>query len=458
MTTYDIAIIGGGPGGYTCALRAAKLGLSVALVDDRGPLGGTCLNIGCIPSKALLHSTELFSEIRDGAAANGIGISGVPTMDLAVMHARKEAVVAKLAAGIAMLCKQGKVAVLQGRGKLAGGGKIVIDGRDYGEIEAKNIVIATGSVPVEIPSLPYDGKTVVTSTEALAFAEVPKRLVIVGAGAIGLELGSVWARLGSEVTVVEFLPQIAPTFDPDVAKYAQRILSKQGFSFHLDTKVTGVTVKDGVATLTAEKAGQALSIEADKVLVSIGRKPNTSNLGLADAGVAVDAKNRVAVDAELHTLVPGIWAVGDAINGPMLAHKAEAEGVAVAERIAGKFFPALNYDLVPGVIYTSPELASVGLTEKAAKERGFEVRAGKAFYGANGRALAADVSDGFAKIVSDAKTERLLGVQIVGASASEIIAEAAAHLEYGGSAEDIALTVHAHPTLAEVLKAAAENA
>jgi dihydrolipoamide dehydrogenase len=459
MTQYDIAILGGGPGGYSCALRAAKFGLSVVLIDEKSSLGGTCLNIGCIPSKALLHSSELFAEIRGGAAAaNGIGIPGAPSMDLAAMHARKDGIVAKLSGGIAMLCKQAKVSVLQGRGKLLGEGRIAVDGKDAGEIAAKAIVIATGSVPVELPSLPFDGKTIVTSTEALAFPEVPKKLAIVGAGAIGLELGSVWARLGSAVTVIEFLPQIAPTFDADVAKYAQRFLAKQGLAFHLDTKVTGAEVKGSGAVLSAEKAGQALMMEADKILVCVGRKPNTANLGLDAAGVEADARGRVIVDAELRTKAPGIWAIGDAVAGPMLAHKAEAEGRAVAERIAGHYALPVNPDNVPGVVYTSPEMASVGLTEKAAKERGFEVKIGKAYYGANGRALASDASDGFAKVVSDAKTEKLLGVQIVGAAASETIAEAAAHLEYGGSAEDIALTIHAHPTLSEVLKAAAENA
>ena len=458
MAIYDIAILGGGPGGYTCALRAAKLGLSVALIDERVALGGTCLNIGCIPSKALLHSTELFAEIRSEAAASGIDVPGAPAMDLARMHARKDSVVGRLSGGIALLMKQAKVAVMQGRGRLIGEGKILVEGRDAGIIEARNIVIATGSLPVEIPALPQDGKIVVSSTEALAFAAVPKKLAIIGAGAIGLELGSVWARLGSEVTVLEFLPQIAPTFDADVAKYAQRLLAKQGLAFHLDTKVTGVTVTDGAAVLSAEKAGQPVLLEANRVLVAVGRRPNTANLGLSEAGVALDPKGRVVVDTALRTKAAGVWAIGDAVAGPMLAHKAEAEGVAVAERIAGKTVPPLDFDRVPGVIYTSPELASVGLTEKAAKERGFEVKVGKAYYAANGRALASDASDGFAKVVSDAKTEKLLGVQIVGASASELIAEAAAHLEYGGSAEDIALTVHAHPTLSEVLKAAAENA
>lgn len=456
--TYDIAILGGGPGGYTCALRAAKLGLSVALVDERAALGGTCLNIGCIPSKALLHSSGLLAEMRDDAGVSGIRLAGVPTMDLPLMHARKDEVVSRLSGGIALLCKQAKVTVILGRARLAGAGKISIEGRDAGEIEARNIVIATGSVPVELPALPFDGETIVTSTEALSFAEVPKRLAVVGAGAVGLELGSVWARLGSDVTVLEFLPQIAPTFDADVAKYAQRLFAKQGLSFHLETKVTGVEVRDGTAMLSAEQKGQGLLVEADKVLVSVGRKPNTAGLGLEEAGVELDAKGRVAVDETLRTKAEGIWALGDVVAGPMLAHKAEAEGRAVAERIAGKPFPKVDFDLVPGVVYTSPELASVGLSERTARERGLTVKTAKAYYAANGRALAGDAADGFAKVVADAETDRLLGVQIVGASASEIIAEAAAHMEYGGSAEDIALTVHAHPTLSEVLKAAAENA
>jgi len=456
MTTYDVAIIGAGPGGYVCALRAAKLGLAVALIDERPSLGGTCLNIGCIPSKALLHSTELLVSMRDAAASCGVMLAGVPTMDLPIMMQRKSAVVAKLSGGVALLCKQAKVAVINGKAKLIGGGKIAVEGRDACEIEAKNIVLATGSKSVELPALPFDGQVVVSSTEALAFDAVPKRLAIVGAGAIGLELGSVWARLGSEVTFVEFLPQIAPTFDADVAKYAQRLFAKQGMNFNLETKVTGVSVKDGVAILAAEKAGAPVLIEADKVLVCVGRKPNSDEVGLESAGVALDPRGRVIADKDLRTTNPAIWAIGDLVPGPMLAHKAEAEGSAVAERIVGKFALPVDYDLVPGVVYTSPEMASVGLTEKAAKERGIEVKIGKSYYAANGRAVACAATDGFAKVISDEKTDRLLGVQIVGANASEIIAEACAHLEYGGSAEDIALTVHAHPTLSEVLKAAAE--
>jgi dihydrolipoamide dehydrogenase len=457
MTTYDVAVIGAGPGGYVCALRAAKLGLSVVLIDDNASLGGTCLNTGCIPSKALLHSTELLVSMRDDAASCGVMLAGVPTMDLPIMMQRKSAVVAKLSGGVSLLCKQAKVVVLCGKAKLVGGGKIAIEGRDACGLEAKNIVLATGSKPVELPFLPFDGETVVSSTEALSFDVVPKRLAIVGAGAIGLELGSVWARLGSEVTFVEFLPQIAPTFDVDVARYAQRLFAKQEMNFNLETKVTGVSLKDGVATLTAEKAGAPVSIEADKVLVCVGRKPASGGLGLESASVALDPKGRVIVDKDLRTTSPAIWAIGDLVPGPMLAHKAEADGRAVAERLAGKVALPVDYDLVPGVVYTSPEMASVGLTEKAAKDRGIGVKIGKSYYAANGRAVAGGATDGFAKVISDEKTDRLVGVQIVGASASEIIAEACAHMEYGGSAEDIALTVHAHPTLSEVLKAAAEG-
>ena len=456
MTTYDVAIIGAGPGGYVCALRAAELGQSVVLIDENVSLGGTCLNIGCIPSKALLHSTELLVSMRDDAAANGIMLAQIPAMDLPILMQRKEAVVKKLSGGVSLLCKQAKVTVLCGRGRVLDGGKIFVEGHDAGEIKAKNIVLAAGSKPVELPFLPFDGKTVVSSTEALSFEAVPKRLAIVGAGAIGLELGSVWARLGSEVTFLEFLPQIAPTFDVDVAKYAQRFFAKQGMNFNLETKVTGVAVVGGVATLSAQKAGEQLSIAADKVLVCVGRKPNSSGLGLESVGVALDPKGRVIVDAQLRTTNPSVWAIGDLVAGPMLAHKAEAEGRAVAERIAGKTALPVNYDLVPGVVYSSPEMASVGLTEKAAKERGVAAKVRKSYYAANGRAVACGATDGFAKIISDAETDRLVGVQIVGASASELIAEVCAHLEYGGSAEDISLTVHAHPTLSEVLKAAAE--
>jgi dihydrolipoamide dehydrogenase len=457
MTTYDIAVIGAGPGGYNCALHAAKFGLSVALVEEREALGGTCLNIGCIPSKALLHSTELLVEMQEDAAVNGIMLAGIPAMNLSIMMQKKQGVVTRLAGGVAVLCKQAKVTVIHGRARLMGGGRIAIEGREAGEIEARNIVLATGSQPVELPSLPFDGKTIVSSTEALAFDAAPSRLAVIGAGAIGLELGSVWARLGSEVTFLEFLPQIAPSFDADVAKYAERLFAKQGMNFHLGTKVTGVTILDDVATLTAEKNGQPLTLQADKVLVAVGRKPNYAGLDLETAGVTLDGRLRIVTDPELRTKAEGIWAIGDITSGPMLAHKAEAEGKAVAERIAGRTALPLNPDTVPGVVYTNPEMASVGLTENTAKEKGLEVRIGKSYYMANGRAVAGDVTDGFAKVIAEAGTDRLLGVQIVGASASEIIAEAAAHLEYGGSAEDITLTTHAHPTLAEVLRSAAEN-
>lgn len=457
MTTYDIAVIGAGPGGYNCALRAAKLGLTVALVEERESLGGTCLHIGCIPSKALLHSTELLVEMQEDAAVNGIMLAGIPAMNLSIMMQKKQGVVTRLAGGVAALCKQAKVTVIHGRAKLLGGGKIAIEGREAGEIEAKNIVLATGSQPVELPTLPFDGKTIVSSTEALAFDTVPPRLAIVGAGAIGLELGSVWARLGSEVTFLEFLPQIAPTFDSDVAKYAERLFAKQGMTFHLGAKVTGATILDDVATLTAEKNGQPLTLQADKILVCVGRKPNYDGLDLETAGVTLDGRLRIVTDPELRTKAEGIWAIGDVTSGPMLAHKAEAEAKAVAERIAGRTALPLNPDYIPGVVYTNPEMASVGLTENAAKEKGIEVKVGKSYYMANGRAVASDATDGFVKVLSDAKTDQLLGVQIVGAAASEIIAEAVTHLEYGGSAEDIALTTHAHPTLSEVLRTAAEQ-
>jgi len=444
MTQYDIAILGGGPGGYVCALRAAKLGLSVALIDEREALGGTCLNIGCIPSKALLHSTE-----GHGAAAPEA---------LGDMMRRKEAVVAKLAGGIALMMKQAKVRVLVGRGRLLGGGKIAVEGRDAGEIEARTIVLATGSRPVELPALPFDGQVVVSSTEALAFDKVPERLAVVGAGAIGLELGSVWSRLGSKVTFVEFLPQIAPTFDADISTYAQRLFTRQGMEFHLGAKVTGARVEGGAALLDVDKGEEKLEIAADKVLVCVGRSPASSGLGLEAAGVTTDAKGRVVVDAQLRTGAAGVWALGDLVNGPMLAHKAEAEGRAVAERLAGRVALPVEADLVPGVVYTSPEIASVGIGERGAKERGLSVRVGKAYFAANGRAVACGAPDGYAKLVCAAEGGRVLGVQIVGPSASELIAAAAAHMQYGALAEDVALTVQAHPTLSEVLREAAENA
>jgi dihydrolipoamide dehydrogenase len=451
---YDLIVIGGGPGGYVAAIRAAQLGLKTALVEKDPTLGGTCLNVGCIPSKALLHSTEMVHFFQHGAAAHGISAKELKT-DIAALMKKKEAVVKQLNQGVKTLVTKRKIDIVQGLASLAGAGKVLVK-TDKGEqtLEAKHIILASGSVPVELPFMKFDGKTVVSSTEAIAFDKVPEKLVVIGAGAIGLEIGSVWARLGSEVTVVELLPQIAPTYDKDVSKLAERLLSKQGLKFELGAKVTGVKQDKGKAVLTAERDGKKLEFPADKILVAVGRKPFTEGLGLDKAGVELDDKRRIKTDDHFRTTAAGVYAIGDVIAGPMLAHKAEEEGVACVELIAGKA-GHVNYDLVPGVVYTDPEIASVGLGEDAAKEKGLKVNIGKFPFMANGRAIATDATDGFVKVIADAETDRLLGVQIIGRNASEMIATACAHMEYSGSAEDWARTMHAHPTLAESMKEAA---
>ncbi len=455
-TNFDLLIIGSGPGGYVAAIRAAQLGLKTGVVEKDAYLGGTCLNVGCIPSKALLHSTEQFHFASHRAAEHGIVLDS-PKIDVGQLMKRKTGVVEKLRGGIGQLLKARQIEVFNGTGSLAGGGRVEVRG-DKGEqtLEAKHILIATGSSTVELPFLPFDGKTVVGSDEAIAFDSVPKKLAVVGAGAIGLELGSVWARLGSEVTVVEFLPRVAPTFDHEISRAAERIFRKQGLEFHLGTKVTGLKKGRGQARakLTAEKDGKAVEIEADRILVAVGRKPNTAGLEPEAAGIELDEKGRIPVDRRFRTKAEGVYAIGDVIAGPMLAHKAEEEGVACVERIAGQA-GHVNYDVIPNVVYTDPEIASVGLGEQDAKEKGIEVRIGKFPFAANGRALASDATDGFAKVVADAKTDRLLGVQVIARGASELIAAAVAHMEYGGSAEDLGRTVHAHPTLSEALKEAA---
>ena len=452
---FDLVVLGSGPGGYVAALRAAQLGFNTALVEKDKTLGGTCLNVGCIPSKALLHSTEMFHFAGHGAADHGIDLTNL-SIDVSKLMARKDRTVSQLCGGVAQLMKANKVTVLQGLGMLEGPGKVRVSG-ESGEslIEAPHIIIATGSVPVELPFLPFDGESVVSSTQAIAFKEIPERLVVVGAGAIGLELGSVWARLGAQVDVVEFLPIIAPTFDKDVSKMAERLFKKQGLHFHLGTKVTGIKKDAGKHFLQAEnKKGETLELEADKVLVAVGRKPFTEGLGLEKAGLETDDKGRIPVNQHFQTKVPGIYAIGDVIEGPMLAHKAEEEGVACVECIAGQA-GHVNYGVIPNVIYTEPEIASVGLTEAAAKEQGLATKSGKFNFAANGRAIASDATDGFVKVIADAKTDRLLGVQVIARGGSEMIASAVSHMEYGGSAEDLGRTVHAHPTLSEAMKEAA---
>ena len=446
---FDLAVIGAGPGGYVCAFRAAQLGLKVALIEKRATLGGTCLNVGCIPSKALLHSSEHVAFAKTHAAAHGIKFGSVE-IDLATMLKRKDEVVAKNTGGLTLLAKGRKVAVLTGEASFTSATTLAVKGeKGTTEVTARNIVIATGSAPVELPFMKFDGRTIVSSDHAIAFPEVPKKLVVVGGGAIGLELGSVWSRLGADVTVVEFLPKIIATYDDDIVRNFTRLLQKQGLKIEVGAKVTGFA--KGV--LSAERDGKVLEFPADKILVAVGRRPYTDSLGLDKAGVELDDKKRVKVDAHLRTNVANIWAIGDVVAGPMLAHKAEEDGVAVAEWIAGKA-GHVNWDLVPAIVYTHPEVASVGLGEDAAKAQGVAVNIGKFNFAANGRAIAADATDGFVKIIADAKTDRILGAQILGTNAGELISEVVTHMEYGGSAEDLGRTIHAHPTMSEAIKEA----
>jgi dihydrolipoamide dehydrogenase len=467
--TFDVVVIGAGPGGYVCAFRAAQLGLNVALVDKRAALGGTCLNVGCIPSKALLHATEHVAWAKTHAAESGIKFGSVE-VDLAQLMKKKDAVVTKLTGGVGLLAKGRKVTVVTGTATFTSPTEISVTPIENREskienstrLQARHFVIATGSAPVELPFMKFDGETVVSSDHAIAFTSVPKKLVVVGGGAIGLELGSVWARLGSDVTIVEFLPKIAATFDDDIVRQFTRLLQKQGLKIETGAKVTGLRQskienpksKMSASILTAERDGQTLEFEADKVLVSVGRRPFTDGLGLDKAGVELDEKKRVKVDAHLRTNVANIWAIGDVVAGPMLAHKAEEDGVAVAEWIAGKA-GHINWDLVPGIVYTNPEVASVGLGEDEAKKRGLAINVGKFNFAANGRAIAADATDGFVKIIADAKTDKILGAQILGHNAGELISEVVTHMEYGGSAEDLGRTIHGHPTMSEAVKEAA---
>ena len=444
--SFDLIVIGAGPGGYVCAFRAAQLGLKVALIEKRATLGGTCLNVGCIPSKALLASSEHFAFSKHHAAEHGIKLDGV-SIDIAAMMKKKASIVDKMTGGIAMLAKGRKVTVITGEAKFTSANTLAVGDQT---LTAKNIVIATGSAPVELPFLKFDGKTVVSSDDAIAFTEVPKQLVVVGGGAIGLELGSVWSRLGADVTVVEFLPQIGGAADADVVRNFTRILQKQGLKIEVNAKVTGF--KDG--QLTAERDGKELTFPADKVLVSVGRRPYADGLDLEKAGVELTERKRIKVDHHLKTTAAGVYAIGDVIDGPMLAHKAEEDGVAVAEWIAGKA-GHINWDLMPAIIYTDPEIATVGMGEDAAKKAGIKINVGKFNFAANARAHANDAADGFVKIIADAATDKILGAQILGKNAGELISEIVTHMEYGGSAEDLARTVHAHPTMSEAVKEAA---
>jgi dihydrolipoamide dehydrogenase len=459
MDKLDLIVIGAGPGGYVCAFRAAQLGLKVALVEKRPTLGGTCLNVGCIPSKALLYSSEEFAFAKERAASHGIRLGGVG-LDLETLMKRKNAVVQKLVGGVAQLAKARAITVVAGSARFASANSVEIVGESgaRSSLTAAAIVIATGSVPVELPFMKFDGKNVVSSDEAISFDRVPGRLVVIGGGAIGVELGSVWPRLGSEVTIVEFLPKILANYDDDVVRTFTRILQKQGLKIETGVKVTGLSPAAGPGkaapfVLAAERDGKALEFPAGKVLVAVGRRPFTGGLGLEKAGVELDGKGRIKVDLRLRTTAAGVWAIGDVVAGPMLAHKAEEDGVAVAEWIAGRA-GHVNWDLLPGIVYTEPELAGVGLGEDAARAQSRGVRVGKFNFAANGRAIASDATDGFAKIIADAKTDRILGAQIIGHGASELISEVVTHMEYGGSAEDLGRTIHAHPTLSEAIKEA----
>ncbi|HEY4342999.1 MAG TPA: dihydrolipoyl dehydrogenase [Parvibaculum sp.] len=450
--SFDLVVIGSGPGGYECAIKAAQLGLSVACVEKNSTLGGTCLNIGCIPSKALLHASELFAEVTHAFPDMGIEV-GTPKLNLPQMLSFKQEAIDGNTKGIEFLYKKNKIEWVKGLGVIAAPGKVQVGDR---VLEAKTIVIATGSDVARLPGIEIDEKTVVSSTGALTFEKVPERLLIIGGGVIGLELGSVWGRLGSKVTVVEFLDAILPGMDGEVVKNFTRILKKQGFDFKLGSKVTKVEKTKAGLNVTVEPAagGEAQMLEADAVLVAVGRVAYTQGLGLEAVGVKTDKRGRVEVDAELKTSIDGIYAIGDVIAGPMLAHKAMEEGVALAERLAGHY-GHVNYEVIPAVVYTGPEVASVGKTEEQLKADGVEYNAGKFPFTANGRAKANKTTEGFVKILADKTTDRVLGVHIIGANAGELIQEAVVAMEFSGSSEDIARMCFAHPTLSEAVKEAA---
>jgi dihydrolipoamide dehydrogenase len=457
MPQYDLIVIGSGPGGYVCAIRAAQLGLKTAVVEKMPTFGGTCLNIGCIPSKALLYASEMFNEAGHAFAKMGIGVPA-PKLDLPTMLKFKQDAIDGNVKGVDFLFKKNKIDGFHGAGRIVAPGKVEVKGADgkTETLDTKAIVIATGSDVARLKGIEIDEKRVVSSTGALSLPAVPQKLLVIGAGVIGLELGSVWRRLGAEVVVVEFLDGALPGMDGEVRRQAQRLLEKQGMTFKLSSKVTAVDSSGQRLKVTVEpaKGGAAETIEADVVLVSIGRVPYTDGLGLKEAGVTMDERGRVAVDDHFATNVPGIYAIGDAIRGPMLAHKAEDEGVAVAEILAGQA-GHVNYDVIPAVVYTMPEIASVGKSEEDLKTAGVAYNVGKFPFTANGRAKANQQTDGFVKILADAKTDRVLGVHIIGSDAGNMIAEAVIAMEFGASAEDIARSCHAHPTLPEAVKEAA---
>ncbi len=456
--TYDVVIIGGGPGGYNCAIRCGQLGLKVACVEKRETLGGTCLNVGCIPSKAMLHASEMYETARTRFEDMGIQVKGTVSLDLPKMLAQKDEAVDGLTKGVAFLFKKNKVDHVPGMGRIAGPGKVEvapIDGGATKTLETRHIVIATGSEVAGLPGVDIDEERIVSSTGALSLPGVPKRMVVIGGGYIGLEMGSVWRRLGSEVTVVEFADAIVPAMDGEISRTFKRALEKQGMAFELGHKVTKVEKQKTKLKVAIEPAqgGQARSIDADVVLVSIGRRPYTDGLGLDSVGVRVDNRGFVETDG-FRTSADGVWAIGDCIHGPMLAHKAEDDGVAVAELIAGKA-GHVNYDLVPGVVYTSPEVATVGKTEEQLKEAGVPYKKGKFSFAANSRARTNHETEGFVKVLAHAETDEVLGVHMIGENVGELIAEAVLAMEFRASSEDIARTIHPHPTLTEALRQAA---
>ncbi len=450
--SFDLVVIGAGPGGYVCAIRAAQLGMKVACVEKRATLGGTCLNVGCIPSKALLQASEKFEEAGHGLAAFGVKV-GTVELDLKAMMGHKDKVVDANVKGVEFLFKKNKIEWVKGAARIAGAGKVVVGERT---LETKNIVIASGSEVTPLAGIKIDEKRVVSSTGALALAPVPKTMAVIGGGYIGLEMASVWQRLGAKVTVVEFLDRILPGMDAEVSKHMQRILGKQGLEFKLATRVVGAVPDESGVALTLEPAagGKQEQLRTDVVLVAVGRRPHVEALGLKESGVALDAKGRIATNAQFKTNVPGIYAIGDVIAGPMLAHKAEDEGMAVAEILTGQK-PHVNYDAIPGVVYTWPEVATVGSTEEQLKQSGVAYKIGKFPFTANARARAMNMTEGFVKILADKATDRVLGVHIIGANAGDLIAELALAMEFGAAAEDIARTCHAHPTLNEAVKEAA---
>ena len=449
MNEHDLVVIGAGPGGYVAAIRAAQLGLNTAIVEKVSELGGTCLRVGCIPSKALLDSSEKFAAIKHDYVK--IGIKAAPELDLPTMLKNKDSVVKSLTGGIGHLMKKNKIKRYEGHGRLDGPGKVIVEGKDKAEIKAKHIILATGSYPSTFPSMAFDGDLVGSSTEALSYPEVPKHLVVIGAGVIGLELGSVWSRLGSKVTVLEYMDHILPGMDRELSSEALKTFKKQGLEFHLSTKVTSAKAKGKGCVVEAEGMEP---IKCDRVLVAIGRKPYTENLGLDSVGIKTDKIGRIEVSAHYKTAAEGVYAIGDVIEGPMLAHKAEDEGMACVERIVTGY-SHVNYNAIPGIVYTDPEIATVGKTEEQLKEEGTPYRKGSFPYMANGRAKAISATEGWVKILAHEKTDRILGAHMIGKHAGDLIAEVAVGIEFGASSEDIARACHAHPTLAEVVKEAA---